>query len=187
MKKTVVILVFIFLILPNFQGLVSSQGKVYGLSPKSYDSGSLKLTYGGNGWMRAPLKDNRMSYQTEGMTELSGVTIITEKNQYPSDVRKIKVFFENRTDKDLLFGNMFYIQKYDGVQWKPLGVIAAFTGSAHRIPRFSEVEHSYSMRPYSNVLEKGTYRFVTDVMIRDYGIINNSNKLYILTSNFNIT
>ena len=174
MKKTVVVLAIIFFILLNFQNHASSQDEHYSLGLRY--SPLLKSTNRGTGWMKVPL-------HAEGTSELLGVRMYAEKNQYPSDVSKINVSWENETDKELIFGDMFYIQKLDGEEWKTIEVKVTDLSIGYRVAPYSEVKHSYNMRVYSNKLEKGTYRIATD-----FGIINNTDNkhYYKLTRNFNV-
>lgn len=180
MKKTIVVLALI-LILFNFLNYASRQNEHYRV--RLLDSSILKLTNGGTGWMKVPLKGSEMSNQTEGTSELLGVRMYTEKNEYPSDVREINVSWVNETDKYLLFGDIFCIQKLEGREWKSLND-SNYNFSAFRVAPYSEAKHSYDTRAYSDKLEKGTYRIVADFEIADNTIGNS--KLYKVTRNFKI-
>lgn len=184
MKKIIVLA--LILILFNFLNYASSQNEHYRLGLKfssklKYSSSKLKLTNGGTGWMKVPLKGSEMSNQTEGTSELLGVAMYTEKNEYPSDVSEINVSWVNETNKLLLFGDMFYIQKLNGKRWESLND-STYNFSAYLVAPFSEVKHSYNTRAYSAKLEKGTYRIVADFEINN----DTNNKPYKLTRNFNV-
>lgn len=44
----------------------------------------------------------------------------TEKSQYPSNVSKINVVWKNDTDKELTFGDSYFIHKLVGQEWKAI-------------------------------------------------------------------
>ncbi|MDQ7096689.1 hypothetical protein REC12_24140 [Desulfosporosinus sp. PR] len=120
----------------------------------------------------------------EGTSELLGVSMFTEKNQYPPDVSEINVVWKNDSNEVLMFGNPFTIQKLVGNEWKAIGDQgAAFTSIGHRVASHSEVKHSYNIRLYSDKLEKGTYRIATDFLkVLSPGNYNN----YQLTAKFTV-
>jgi len=120
----------------------------------------------------------------EGTSKLLGVFMYVEKSQYPSNISEINVVWKNDTDKDLTFGNPFAIQKLVGNEWKAIGNKGAvFTSIGYRVASHSEMKHSYDIRLYSEKLEKGTYRIVTDFLnFLSPGNYNN----YQLTANFTV-
>ena len=124
------------------------------------------------------------SGSNEGTLDLSEVSMLTEKSQYPPNVSEINVVWKNDTDKDLTFGNPFTIQKLAGNEWKAIGnQEAVFTSIGYRVASHSEMKHSYNVRLYSDKLEKGTYRIVTDFLnVLSPGNYNG----YQLTANFTV-
>ena len=124
------------------------------------------------------------AYEEFLLTETAGVSMYTEKAQYVSDANEINVVWKNDTDKDLTFGNPFTIQKLVGNEWKAIGnQEAVFTSIGYRVASHSEMKHSYNVRLYSDKLEKGTYRIVTDFLnVLSPGNYNG----YQLTANFTV-
>jgi hypothetical protein len=106
---------------------------------------------------------DNVSNQTEGTSELLGVSMYAEKNTYPSNVSEINVVWKNDTDKELTFGDYFSIHKLVGQEWEAIGnEELVFNSIGYIVSPHSEVKHSYNIRLYSEKLEEGTYRIVTD-------------------------
>ncbi|AFM41074.1 hypothetical protein Desaci_2104 [Desulfosporosinus acidiphilus SJ4] len=127
---------------------------------------------------------NNKPSTSNGISELLGVSMYVEKSQYPSNISKINVVWKNDTDKDLTFGNPFTIQKLVGNEWKALGNKGAvFTSIGHRVAPHSEMKHSYDIRLYSEKLERGTYRIVTDFL---NALSPGNYNTYQLTANFTV-
>ena len=126
---------------------------------------------------------NNKPSSNEGTSELLGVSMYVEKSHYPSNISEINVVWKNDTDKDLTFGNPFTIQKLVGKEWKTIGNGANFTTIGYRVAPHSEMKHSYNIRLYSEMLEKGTYRIVTDFL----NVLSPGNyNTYQLTANFTV-
>jgi hypothetical protein len=90
----------------------------------------------------------------------------TEKSQYTSDVSEINVIWKNNTTKELTFGEFFSISKLDGKEWKSIGKgETVFTTIGYIVSPHTEVKHAYNIRVYSDILEKGTYRILTDFLV----------------------
>lgn len=103
--------------------------------------------------------------EIEGTSEHLGVSMYAEKNQYPTNVSEINVVWKNDTDKKLTFGDFFSIDKLVGQDWKVIGKKeVAFNDVGNIVSPHSEVKHSYNIRVYSDKLEQGTYRIVTDFL-----------------------
>ena len=49
---------------------------------------------------------------------LAGVKMTTEKSAYRTDAETITVTWENDTDKNLLFGDSYHIEKKTNGKWK---------------------------------------------------------------------
>ena len=124
------------------------------------------------------------SYQTEGTSELVGVSMYAEKSQYASDDSEINVVWKNNTNWELTFGEFFSISKLDGKEWKSVGKTEiAFNTIGYIVSAHNEVKHKYNVRVYSDKLEKGTYRILTDFL--DVHSPGNYDT-YKLTTNFSV-
>lgn len=95
----------------------------------------------------------------------SRVYMYTDKNKYPSDVHEINVVWKNDTDTELTFGDDFSIQKLGGKEWNKIrDKEVAFNTIGYIVSPHTEMKHSYNIRVYSDKLEKGSYRIVTDYL-----------------------
>ena len=107
---------------------------------------------------------SKKTNEDENKSGLTGVSMYTVEPQYPSSVNEINVVWENNSDKELTFGDVFTIQKYDGKEWNPIGKEAVFNSIGYVVSPHTEVKHSYNIRVYSDKLEKGKYRIVTNYL-----------------------
>lgn len=107
-------------------------------------------------------KSNSIKVTPKVTSELLGVSMYAEKNEYPSNVSEISVIWKNDTNKELIFGNEFNIRKLVGEEWKIIGKEAVFTTIGYIVYPNTEMKHNYNIRVRSDNLEKGTYRIITN-------------------------
>ena len=95
------------------------------------------------------------------------LTITTEKETYSADDEVITYYYENQTDKELIFGIDYeYLHKYDNGEWKMVSfkdenkIVDAL---AFGIPAHSQHKGKLNLeKDFYTPLEEGEYRIVID-------------------------
>ncbi|MCL2061687.1 MAG: hypothetical protein FWH03_03580 [Firmicutes bacterium] len=90
---------------------------------------------------------------------LEGVTMTTESLTYPRDVEVITVIWENNTDKNLLFGDYYHLERQSNNKWQTVkSKNTDFNDIGYDLAPHSAHSHSYPIKfGYSN-LKAGKYR-----------------------------
>lgn len=98
-----------------------------------------------------------------------GVSIITEKSAYATDVEEIQVKWINNTEKTLTFSESFYLVKKVNDKWKklPIPYGTSFNDIAYDIQPYSTANHTYKVDYVYSDLKPGIYRIVTSVVSDD--------------------
>lgn len=119
------------------------------------------------------IKPNGLPAKTpEQMTEVFGNPGDVTLNAIPESVgvgaKTVKCVWKNKTDKELMFGQDYTLERKTGDLWIKYGSSSrngtnyGFTSEANTIPPRGEVKFNYSMLAYTDKIEKGTYRIKTD-------------------------
>jgi len=92
-----------------------------------------------------------------------GVSMTTEKSEYPQSVRQIAVVWKNDTDKELTFGEFFSLEKLMDRQWYEAyaNQEVAFHDLGFLLSPHSQDEHVYHITAYTEKMEIGHYRIAT--------------------------
>jgi|GEM_PF-1810096 len=90
---------------------------------------------------------------------LEGVEMVTERDFYETDVSEIVVAWKNGTDRTLMFGESFHIEKKINGQWYVLSFGEVwFTSIGFELPPNSQTSHTYNIHHFTDSLAIGKYR-----------------------------
>lgn len=118
------------------------------------------------------------------MFNIKEISFSTEKKVYGSNIKSIVVIWTNNSLYNIIFGDMFGIQRLqDGVWVKCLlsnkvavnTIVVCSAKSLHK--------HSYDISKYSNLLTEGTYRFLARFSVLGH---QSDTQSYLVISKFQI-
>jgi len=115
------------------------------------------------------------------------VTIQTETDIYLPDTKQISVNWINNSNKHVMFGDSWILEKHDGKSWKPVnkdnGI--AFTSIAYGLEPGTQSKHVYNVENYADVLSEGRYRIVVEYFFEE-DIPITPDKDYTITAEFTV-
>lgn len=119
------------------------------------------------------IKPNGLPAKTpEQMSEVFGnpgdVTLTAIPASTKVGAKTVSCVWENKTDKELGFGQHYTLERKNGDKWSKYGSSSrngtdyGFTDEGYTIPPRGEAKFSYGMLAYTDLIEKGTYRIKTN-------------------------
>ncbi len=92
-------------------------------------------------------------------SDLEGVSLFIPKSMFEPETEEIEVIWVNETDKEIIFGEMFFIEKYTQKGWESVSAEGiAFNAIGYLLSPNSRQTKTYSLKNY-NTKSDGTYRF----------------------------
>ncbi len=101
------------------------------------------------------------------------IVLTSAKTVYSENVESINVIWQNNTEKEINFGNMFELEKkedasFEKVPWQKITpeTEITFTLEAHRLLAGKTTIHTYNLTAFQDI-EKGKYRINTNYSFAD--------------------
>ncbi len=96
---------------------------------------------------------------TDEYSDLEGVRLFIPQSMFEPEAEEIEVIWVNETDKEIIFGEMFFIEKYTQKGWESVSAEGiAFNAIGYILSPNSRRAKTYSLKNY-NTKSDGTYRF----------------------------
>ncbi|MDF2588659.1 MAG: hypothetical protein K0S41_2500 [Anaerocolumna sp.] len=120
-------------------------------------------------------KENEVTPLTEKSTyqnvnDIEGVFLTTKENTYPNNMKEITVEFHNDTNIEYIYGEPFYLEKFENNDWykvpeTPSEYPKAWTSIGYILSPNSKREDIIKLEwIYGNHFDGGKYRIVKDVI-----------------------
>ncbi len=101
-------------------------------------------------------------------SDIEGVRIRIPKSMFEPAPENLEVIWINDTDKELVFGEVFSVEKYTAEGWKSVvKENIAFSLIAYILPANSKQIKEYSVKDRFDISDEGTYRFISSCTVDD--------------------
>jgi len=119
---------------------------------------------------------------------LDDASMQTEHDFYLPDTKRILVYWKNNSNRSLLFGESWYLEKFDNAVWKRITKEneVAFISIGYPLHHNGVIKHVYQVTDYADLLSEGLYRIVTHYYDEN-DVPVDQNDEYILMSEFTVT
>ncbi|MCL2089038.1 MAG: hypothetical protein FWH14_06110 [Oscillospiraceae bacterium] len=117
------------------------------------------------------IQEEKHIFINEHIYSLSGFILTTTQDEYPTDVEKIICTLENPTEKELGFGEQFYLERIVDGNWENVPSKGSFNLLNLISPIGSKHNKIYDIKKHYNLpLQPAEYRIVCGYFHRESGI-----------------